>query len=109
MKWDALKERRRRPYFLSSAPGVRISPVTIERRRKTHFDKCDQVTEVLLTLKNMEAAGQLKTPEARAAAEAKREEVLSNPPPVIDYQVHGHPNFDKDFKHPAFTNRGDYD
>ncbi len=69
-----------------------------------HFDKCDQRTEVLRTLKNMELAGQLNTPEKKAIAQAKREEVLGKPSVVIDYQVHGHPSFDKDFKHPEFIN-----
>lgn len=75
--------------------------------KKTHFDKCDQATEVALTIKNMEANGSLNTPQVREYARIKMAEIKNNPPPVIDYQVHGHPNFDKDFKHPAFTVRED--
>lgn len=87
-----------------------LNPIHRGHNRKMkniHFDKLDQKTEVLQTLKNMELAGQLNTPEKMAIAESKREEVLSKPQVIIDYQVHGHPNFDKDFKHPEFIKYDD--
>lgn len=73
--------------------------------KKTHFDMCDQEKEVALTLKNLEASGKLNTPQLKRWAKDKMEEAKHYP--KIDYQVHGHPNFDKDFKHPAFTIRDD--
>jgi len=71
--------------------------------KKTHFDMCDQEKEVALTLKALENSGKLNTPERRRWAKDKLEEAKHHP--KIDYQKHGHPNFDKDFKHPAFTIR----
>lgn len=71
--------------------------------KKTHFDMCDQEKEVALTIKNLENAGKINTPALRAWAKEKLEEAKHHP--KIDYQVHGHPNFDKDFKHPAYITR----
>lgn len=71
--------------------------------KHTHFDMCDQEKEVSITLKNLELSGKLNTPQLKRWAKDKLEEAKLHP--KIDYQVHGHPNFDKDFKHPAFTIR----
>ena len=67
--------------------------------KKFHFDKQDLAKEVPATLRSLEDAGRLNNPRAIAAARKKMEECKDSP--VIDYQVHGHPDFDKkDFKHP---------
>ena len=78
-----------------------IGAMTMETKKRVHFDDCNQAVEIPITLKNMERSGRLNTPEKRAYAKGVLEQSQNHK--RIDYQVHGHPTFDKDFKHPDFA------
>ena len=78
-----------------------IGAMTMETKKKIHFDHLNQAVEIPITLKNMERSGKLNTPLKRKWARGVLEQSQNHK--VIDYQVHGHPTFDKDFKHPDFA------
>ena len=78
-----------------------IGVMTMETKKKVHFDHLNQAVEIPITLKNMERSGRLNTPEKRNWARGILEQSKNHK--VIDYQVHGHPTLDdKEFKHPDF-------
>jgi hypothetical protein len=83
------------------APAIKISTASIEVKKKTHFDSCNQSVEIPLTIRELERSGKINTPERVAWAKAMIEK--SKTAEKIDYQKHGHPNLDKDFKHPDFV------
>ncbi len=87
------------------APAFKIETRTMETKRKIHFSDCNQAVETPITIKNLENAGKINTPELRAWARGAIED--SKNAKRIDYEKHGHPNFDKDFKHPEFINNDD--
>ena len=87
------------------APAFKIATRTIETRKRVHFSDCNQSVEIPITIKNLERAGKINTPELRAWAKGTIEDSKNSK--RIDYEKHGHPNFDKDFKHPEFINNDD--
>ncbi len=84
----------------SKAPAMRISNENAEFRKKTHFDMCNQSVEIPLTIRNLERSGKINTPDRVAWAKSMIEK--SKQTNRIDYQKHGHPNLDKEFKHPEY-------
>lgn len=85
--------------------GIVIGITTMETKKRIHFDSCNQAVEIPITLKNMERSGRLDTPMKRGWAKGILEQSQNHV--AIDYQVHGHPTYDDDFKHPKFENLND--
>lgn len=83
-----------------SSPRIVVGKITMETKKRTHFDSLNQSVEIPITIKNLERAGKLNTKEKVDWAKDMIED--SKWAKKIDYQRHGHPSFDNDFKHPDF-------
>ena len=81
------------------AGGVKMTPWGVSGmsdgpgsgNRELHFDKPNPASDIPLTLKKMEDAGQLNTPEAKKMAEVKMRAAKASAPLKTDYQITGHP------------------
>jgi len=68
---------------VSDGPGSGINEIV--------FDKPNPATDIPNTLKQMEANGQLKTPQAKRMANIKMRAAKASAPLKTDYQITGHP------------------
>lgn len=81
------------------ANGVRMTPIGVfgmsdgpgSGNKELHFDKPNPAQDIPLTLKKMEEAGHLKTPEAKRMAAIKMKVAKATAPLKTDYQKTGHP------------------
>lgn len=100
--WECYAPKGDDGFFLCPecrANGVRMSPMNIagvsdgpgSGNNELHFDKPNPATDIPLTLKKMEAAGQLNTPEAKRIADIKMRVARASKPLKTDYQITGHP------------------
>ena len=55
------------------------------------FDRPDVAKETEITLRKMEAEGQIKDPKVAASAKKYLSELKAKPPRKLDYQKEGHP------------------